>query len=264
MKEEYKLKSLIKRCPDKCAVVTGGGSGLGFSITQELLKDDWQVIVFDLKVIDLPKHDNLVVYEQDITDIDAFQDQFLEVLNNYPVEILFNNAGVGEGVSFENYSMENWNWIIDINLKSIIHCSKMIIPFFKKKERGLIVNISSAAGFANLPKMSPYNVTKAGVISLSETLDYELKDTGIVIKCVTPTFFRSNILQRSRGDDETLQSASRIISNSSWDSDQAACVILKKITKRPLQIRFPFTASTLFHFKRLFPNLFRYIIKKKL
>ena len=87
------------------------------------------------------------------------------------VDILINNAGVASAGWFERIPLEKWDWIIGINLMSIIYGCRTFIRYFKESGTGgYIVNVASSAGIASLPEMVSYNTTKAAVISLSETL----------------------------------------------------------------------------------------------
>jgi NADP-dependent 3-hydroxy acid dehydrogenase YdfG len=181
------------------------------------------------------------------------------------VDIVFNNAGVGEGDYFENYSLEDWDWIIGVNQKGVINGCHFFVPTLKKQQNGMIVNIASAAGYANLPKMSPYNVTKASVIALSESLYGELKPYHVKVIAVTPTFFQSNILNSSRSSSEQIKaSAKKVVDTAKMDSKEAALLILQKLPNAKRQIRFPFSAQMIFYVKKWFPTLYWWAIIKKL
>lgn len=251
--------------PQKRAIITGAGSGLGLELTKLLLQDDWNILGIDLNTSKLQhlQTKSLSIHELNITNRNKFKDCihiFCEQQNG--VDILFNNAGVGEGSLFQNYSLENWDWIIDINLKAVIAGTSYVLPYLLERNVGTIVNISSMAGIANLPKMSPYNVTKAAVISLSETLSHELSKSGIRVKCITPTFFQSSILQHSKGDLETLQSAKKKVSNAKLSSNKAAIFILRDLHTKQETLLFPLSAYLLFYSRKFIPNLYRFVIRK--
>jgi NADP-dependent 3-hydroxy acid dehydrogenase YdfG len=261
------LQKLNKKYPEKRAIITGANSGVGFEILKILLQNQWKVLALDIHANQLKElntlPETLFIQLVDITDRSLFQQSitsFCEKQNG--VDILFNNAGVGEGVRFKDYSLENWDWIIDINLKSVIAGSYHVLNYMQKQSKGLIVNMASAAGYANLPNMSPYNVTKASVISLSETLAHEFSRYGIQVKCITPTFFQSNILKNSKGTQDVLQSANRIINGAKMNSYDAALHILSTLHKKEENLKFPFSAKAIFFSKTLFPKLYRHVIRK--
>ncbi len=259
-----KFHQLAHKYPNKTALITGAGSGLGWAFTELLLKDDWKVIGIDLNIDRLSSLNNnkLSIHQLDITDQVAFEKLLLDIISVLQIDLLFNNAGVGEGSAFIDYELENWDWIINVNLKAHITASKTLLPHFLSNNNGLIVNISSAAGYSNLPNMSPYNVTKAGMIALSETLAHELTNTNVNVKLVTPTFFQSSIMDQSRGDQDKISSASKIINKSKLNSLDAAAIILSQLHKKSEAIRFPFSAKALYYGKQFLPRLFRWSVRK--
>lgn len=255
---------LIKRYPCKRTVITGAGSGLGLELTKLLLADGWNICALDLNVKELEQmqDESLSVFQVDVTDKSSFK----HILETYytaqsGIDILFNNAGVGEGTLFKDYTPENWDWIIDINLKALIHGTYFTLPYMLKANAGMIVNMASMAGIANLPSMSPYNVTKAGVISLSETLNHELSKTNIKVVCVEPTFFQSAIMQHSKGNQKVIDSAKKIVSTSSLTSAQAAHILLRTLHTGKDVIRFPFSSHVFFYSRRLCPFLYRKFVR---
>ncbi|MDB5258577.1 MAG: family NAD(P)-dependent oxidoreductase [Chitinophagaceae bacterium] len=253
--------------PKKRAIITGAGSGLGLELTKLLLQDGWYILGVDLNTSRLQplQTTSLSIHELNIIDRKEFKkciDTFCKQQNG--VDILFNNAGVGEGSLFQNYSLENWDWIIDINLKAVIAGTNYVLPYLLERKAGTIVTISSMAGIANLPKMSPYNVTKAAVISLSETLSHELSKTDIRVKCIMPTFFQSSVLQHSKGDSETLQSAQKVVSNAKLSSHEAAILILRNLHTKKETLLFPLSAYLFFYSRKFIPALYRFVIRKLL
>lgn len=253
--------------PKKRAIITGAGSGIGYAFTNFLLKDGWRICALDINVLRLQSLscDLLSIHQIDITN----KSHFKEVINEYGIkndgiDVLFNNAGVGDGIFFKDYALENWDWIIDINLKAVIQGTHCVLPFMLKENAGTIVNMASMAGIANLPKMSPYNVTKAGVISLSETLNHELHKTNIRVVCVQPTFFQSSIMQHSKGDPTIIASAEKKVNQSDLTSEEAARIILKDLHKQKAVVRFPFSAHLFFFTRRYMSFFYKFILRRLL
>ncbi|MBT31323.1 MAG: hypothetical protein CMO01_16840 [Thalassobius sp.] len=261
------LSKLNKKFPNKRAIITGANSGVGFEILQILSLNDWQILAIDLNISNLEKinNDKIQFQKVDITHRDLFKKAISDFCNiNKGLDIIFNNAGVGEGVRFKDYPLEDWDWIIDINLKSVIAGCYYAFDEMQKQNKGLIVNMASAAGYANLPNMSPYNVTKSGVISLSETLAHEFSSYGIQVMCVTPTFFQSNILAQSRGTSDVLASATRVVKKSKLDSKDAARIIVSQLHKNKETLKFPFSAKAIYLVKKFFPKLYVWAVRKYL
>lgn len=266
MKHKFKLSN---QYPTKRAFITGASTGLGFEFANFLLNDGWIIGLTDINKENLTKQfndkENVFLYFFDVSNAEQFEKASLDFIEKVGgIDILFNNAGVGEGSYFEQYSLDNWDWIIGINQKGVINGCHFFIPTLKKQQNGMIVNIASAAGYANLPKMSPYNVTKASVIALSESLYGELIPHNVKVIAVTPTFFQSNILGNSRGDATIKKSAEKVVNNSKMNAKDAALLILQKLPKAKRHIRFPFSASLLFYAKKWIPSLYWWVIIKKL
>lgn len=256
---------LIKLYPLKRAIITGAGSGLGLELTRLLLQDGWLVCALDIRTVDLEIiHDrNLHVHNLDVTDRFALKKVIEDFcIEQQGIDILFNNAGVGDGSFFKDYTLANWDWIIDINLKAVIDATHFVLPFMLKQHSGTIVNMASMAGIANLPRMSPYNVTKAALISLSETLNHELCKTPVRVCCVEPTFFQSSIMQHSKGDKNIIASARKTVANSAWTSKDAADVLLHNLHRQKEVMRFPLSAHVFFYSRKFLPYIYKKTIRR--
>lgn len=190
------------------AVVTGAGSGLGRALALELATRGASLIVSDINSSAAEQTAELVrqrgatveAVQCDVTDrnaVFALVDETEKRLGG--IDFIANNAGVAVGGSFDEISIEDWRWAVDINLWGVIYGCQAAVPKMKAQGRGYILNVASAAGLLAPPAMSAYNVTKAGVVSLSETLFAEYKSKGIRVAVLCPTFFRTNIVESGRG-----------------------------------------------------------------
>ena len=112
-------------------------------------------------------------------------------------DLVVNNAGVAVGGPVGAVPLDDWKWIFGVNLWGVIYGCHVFVPRFKAQGHGHVINVASAAGLLSAPEMGPYNVTKAGVVALSETLAAELSGTGVGVTVLCPTFFRTNILASS-------------------------------------------------------------------
>ena len=120
-----------------------------------------------------------------------------------PPTLVINNAGVGAGgTPIGEMSLEDWVWTVGINLWGPIHGCHVFAPIMRAAGGGDqplgIINVASAAAFGAAPSMGAYNVTKAGVLSLSETLAAELSGTGIAVTVLCPTFVKTSIVDSGR------------------------------------------------------------------
>lgn len=190
------------------AVVTGAGSGLGRALALDLAGRGASVVVADINLASAEETARLVrnegaqaeVVPCDVTDRESvfyLVDETVERLGG--IDLIANNAGVAVGGPFEEISIEDWRWAVDINLWGVIYGCQAVVPKMKAQGRGYILNVASAAGLLAPPAMTAYNVTKAGVVSLSETLYAEYKSAGIRVAVLCPTFFKTNIIGSGRG-----------------------------------------------------------------
>lgn len=175
------------------------------------------------------------------------------------VDLLVNNAGVGDGGPFVDYSLENWHWLIGINLMGVIHGCKLFMPALIKS-KGAILNVSSAAAFATAQRMAPYNVAKAGVLALSETLCAELYPDGIVVSCLMPTFFPTNVMQHARGGKQAVEMGTHMMGISKLTADEVARQAFEGVASKRLYIVVPSQARFIFRLRNLFP---RWFMRKK-
>jgi NAD(P)-dependent dehydrogenase (short-subunit alcohol dehydrogenase family) len=210
---------------DVRAVVTGAGSGLGRAFAVELASRGALVIASDLDAGRAEQTASEIVatggrafaYACDVTDLASVQrlaDEAEERLGG--VDLLINNAGVAVGGPMEDISMEDWRWVVDVNLWGVIHGCHVFYPRMKRQGSGTILNVASAAGLLAPPELGPYNVTKAGVVALSETLHAEGKRHGVQVTVLCPTFFKTRIMEASRGpiDHSSKQLVSKLMERS--------------------------------------------------
>lgn len=116
-----------------------------------------------------------------------------------PPNLLINNAGVGAGGrQIGDIGFDDWNWVLGINLFGVIHGCEIFAPVLRSQRRAGIINVASAAGFNSAPVMGPYCVSKAGVMSLSETLAAEMAGSGVAVTVVCPTFVATNVARNGR------------------------------------------------------------------
>jgi NAD(P)-dependent dehydrogenase (short-subunit alcohol dehydrogenase family) len=189
-------------------LVTGGSAGLGAAIATRFAADGARVLITDIDEpagaaggdISFQKLD--VRSDEDWTRVRAWVEREWGGL-----DVLVNNAGVASAGRIERLSMDDWEWILDINLKGVVRGCRTFVPLFKRQGNGHLVNMASLAGLMNLPGMDSYNVSKSGVISLSETLRYELSPYGVRTTVVCPAFVPTSLGTRLRSPDPVLTAA---------------------------------------------------------
>jgi NAD(P)-dependent dehydrogenase (short-subunit alcohol dehydrogenase family) len=168
---------VLRLLEHKRAAITGAGSGLGRCMALELGADGWKVALADIDEERAEESATLVreaggealVVVCDVTqpeDLERLAEGVREAWGG--LDLLVNNAGVAHGGVMERIPLEDWRWILDINLMGAVHGCRTFIPMLEEGG-GHIINVASMAGMASAPEMSAYNASKAALVSLSET-----------------------------------------------------------------------------------------------
>jgi len=258
---------LNKKFPEKRVVITGAGSGLGRALALEFARRNWRIAIAEIND-ERAAESAKMVREQggipltihcDVTLPRDMENVLTIVRREWKgVDILINNAGVASAGWFERIPLEKWNWIIGINLMSIIYGCRTFIRYFKESGTGgYIVNVASSAGIASLPEMVSYNTTKAAVISLSETLRIELSKINVGVSVVCPTFFKTNLMdQFSSPDERQRQLADTFFGNAKITSEQVARHTVASIEKNRFYVITQADGRNMWRMKRWFPELY--------
>jgi short-subunit dehydrogenase len=138
------------------------------------------------------------------------------------------------------------------------------VPVMKKQRSGHILNVASAAAFASGPRMSAYNVAKAGVVALSETLKAELYDDHVNVSILMPTFIRTNLGIDCLGTPDNQELARSIVDKSPVSAEQAVNEVLLAVQENTLYIVLPASARTIWRIKRFLPENFWYLTRFEL
>jgi len=193
----------------KAAFVTGGASGIGLALGCAFARDGMKVMLADIEAGPLEQAVGALAETGatvkgvtcDVSDRAAVERAAAETIRAFgPVHVICNNAGVGVGGGpVEEIPPADWDWAIGVNLMGVIHGVAAFLPHIKTHgEGGHIVNTASMAGMATGPMMSPYNVTKYGVVSLSEALAAELQGTAIGVSVLCPGWVDTRIDESGR------------------------------------------------------------------
>ena len=182
----------------KTAIVTGGSRGIGRAIAEVLAHRGANIVIADInldlaqktaieissssgqKVIGLPV--NVASFESCVEMVDKTITEFSKI------DILVNNAGVTRDNLIMRMDEQDFEFVIDINLKGVWNCSKAVIRSMMKQRSGRIVNISSVSGLAGQAGQTNYSASKAGVIGLTKALAREVASRNITVNAVAPGF----------------------------------------------------------------------------
>ena len=248
-------------------VITGGASGIGKALAFRFGKEGHDIIIGDVEeaaleiaISELRSEEilatGIVVDVSDLDSVRSFRDQIFSEFS--PPYILCLNAGVGAGGSISEASVLDWEWVLGVNLWGVIYGLNTFLPFMEDNNNGHIIITSSIAGHLSYPNMGVYNASKHAVLSIAETLCYELQEKGIEVgvSVLCPGLVKTNILDSERNrpeiltsnvslnepdDQDTRKEAVREIYNLALDPDSVADLVFKAVESKQFYI---FTENT--------------------
>ena len=248
----------------KVAVVTGAASGLGRALAMALGRASWTVIASDIDAegakmtAEMLREEGATAehFQTDVRDPKAFEDLAEAVWARHNrCDLIINNAGVAVTGRVGDVSLEDWRWCLDVDLFGPIHGCHSFAPRMKAQGWGHIVNIASIAGYALSGRMAPYNVAKAGVVALSESLRAELIDHNVGVTVVCPGFFPTGIAKHMRVTKERERDKTqRMLDRSRTSAESVAQLIIEAVEKKRPMVVTPRDAKLLFWMRRLLPS----------
>jgi NAD(P)-dependent dehydrogenase (short-subunit alcohol dehydrogenase family) len=208
--------------PGRVAVVTGGASGIGRALAELLAAEGSSVVVADVDadgaetVADgIRKADGSAVAVQvDVSDARSVEALAVASTEHFGgVDLLCNNAGVSTFNLIQDQTLDDWKWVLSVNLWGVIHGIHSFLPIMSEQGRpGHIVNTSSVVGLlSGVPFIGPYSATKVAVVSISETLSQELALAGLPIgvSVLCPSATESRVMESERNRPSALGSEAR-------------------------------------------------------
>ncbi len=205
---------MLKDFVGKTAVITGAASGIGRAMAERFAREGMRVVLADvedaplqaaaveLRALGGGSESDVIAVRTDVRkldEIEALRDRAVDAFGK--VHVLCNNAGVGTGGFTWDTTNADWEWVLGVNLWGVIHGVRTFLPgMIAHGEEGHVVNTASMAGLVAGPFMGPYNVSKYGVVALSETLLHELRmaapQVGVSVLC--PGFVSTRINESGR------------------------------------------------------------------
>lgn len=256
--------------------ITGGASGLGRALALRHARAGWRVCIADLNDIrgETVRQELLAagapeaIYRHaDVTREEDLQAVASELAGAWHgIDVLVNNAGVAQAGAIEDVTLEDWRWILDINLLGVVRGCKVFTPLFKRQGHGHIVNIASMAGLLDVPRMASYNVSKAAVVALTTTLEQELADDNIAVSVVCPSFFQTNLEETMRSTDPGLKKMmNKLLASGKLSADDVAERIFQGVAKKQVHILPHVAGERLWRAKRYLPhNVYSKLFQKSL
>jgi NAD(P)-dependent dehydrogenase (short-subunit alcohol dehydrogenase family) len=223
----------------KVAVITGGASGIGLAMAHRFAREGMKLVLADIERPVLRRAGeelshigaDVLTVPTDVsleTDVSALATTALEHFGD--VHLVCNNAGVGSrGLPIAELPLRDFEWVLAVNLLGVIHGLRAFLPHLRANDVGHIVNTASTSGFYHLPRMGPYNASKAAVVALSETLQFELTAEGskVGVSVLCPSWVRTNISTADRNRPERFAYT--------LDTEQMAQITAYKTRRRRLR-----------------------------
>lgn len=205
-------------------LITGAASGLGAALADAFKARGDEVLRTDISG---------EVFRLDVTSDEDWARALAHVEETWGgLDVLVNNAGVAGGGRLDVATMDEWQWITEINLFGVVRGTRTFVPVFKRQRSGRIVNTASLAGLVHPAGMASYNAVKAAVVALTETTGHELAAYGVTAHVVCPSYFRTNLMSSLRGRDEALGAVmSHLVESSPITAEQIAAAVLEGLDR---------------------------------
>ena len=256
------------------ALVTGAGSGLGRAYCLRLASDGWHVGVTD---IDLAAAEKTLAdlmaaggsgqaEHLDVTDAFGWQNLREQLRRDWPrLDLLVNNAGICAAGEIGEAPLEDFQTVLDVNFHGALNGCQVMVPWLKETAPGgHLVNIASIFGLVAPPTMGAYNVSKAAVVALSETLYGELLSYGVGVTVVAPGFFASQLLDQGRfATEEQRQTARRYMRKSTISAEGVVDRTLAAIERKKLYVVLGRKSRWIWRLKRWLPSLFAKLVSRQ-
>ena len=257
----------------RVAVVTGGASGIGRALCEELARRGALAVVSDINLEGAEAvaaaiaagGGRAVAARLDVTRVEDVGRLVEDTVREQGrLDYMFNNAGIGVGGEVRDLSLDHWRQAIDINLWGVIYGTSAAYQAMLRQGSGHIVNTASAAGLVGEPGLTAYSLTKSAVITLSTALRAEAEDLGVQVSVVCPGFVDTAIYENAIGvkidkDEFLAKLPVRLV-----PAPDAARAILRGVERNQAMIVFPFYARLLWWLTRIHPGALHRFHRKTL
>lgn len=255
------------------ALVTGAASGLGRELALSFAREGATVLLADIDAARLEETSGMLAregaesrgYVVDVSDrgeVEAMAERVREEFGG--LDVLVNNAGVFVWADFADTTLEDWEWLMGVNLWGPILTIKAFLPGMIARGSGHIVNVASLGGLVTMPTLSAYSATKFGLVGLTETLQHELEPLGIAVTLVCPGNLRTPIIENVivRGYDREKLVRMSYGMMPRMAPEKAAALILRGMKRGRAMVVLTPMARFMHAVKRLSPNLYRLALGK--
>lgn len=253
---------------DKVVVITGASSGIGKALALEALERGGKVAVCARNIEKLTDSykgisgDRILLVQADVSKEEDCKN-FIETAHNKwgRVDVLINNAGISMRALFEDVQLSVIRELMDINFWGTVYCTKYALPEIRKN-KGIIIGVSSIAGFRGLPARTGYSASKFAMQGFLEGLRTELLHTGAHVMWVSPGFTASNIRNVAKSADGSVQKENPLNEQKLMSAEECAGIILNGAEKRKRTVLMTTQGKMTVLLNKLLPGLLDKIVYK--
>lgn len=257
---------------DKIAIVTGGGSGIGRAVCEALGSAGAAVVAADIDGEGAERTAATITgaggraraVQLDVSRAGEVQRLVDDTVAQHGrLDYIFNNAGIGIAGDVRDMTLEQWDRIIDVNVRGVIYGTMAAYAHMARQGSGHIVNTASSAGLAPAPMMTAYSTTKHAVVGLSASLRVEAADLGIRVSVVCPGYVNTPIFETSPILNADRKHVVDSIPFKMIDPAEAGRAILRGVRRNDAFIVFPLHAQALWRMHRLSPGSLNPLLIRK-
>jgi len=258
---------------NKITIITGGASGIGQALSEELGKRGSIIIVADINqeqaqnvAEKINKHGGKAKpYLLDVTNSLNVEKMIQDTVNKFGrIDYIFNNAGISISGEIKNMDLKQWKQILDVNLMGVIYGSTIAYEVMRKQEFGHIINTASIAGLSPIPMATAYTATKHAVVGLSTAMRAEAADLGVKVSVVCPGAVRTNMF-KNYIDVKNIKAKNNNPNLSSrffMDPNKCARIILRGVARNKGIITISALTKILWWLYRINPQICIFLTRK--
>ena len=202
---------------NKVVFITGGATGIGLATTQQLVAEGARVAVYTRAIPQTPdsaalkENPNILFFEGDIREENTVRATAQKTKETFgSLDVLINNAAIAQRKPFIETIPEDWDAIIDTNIKGTLAVTRAILPLMREQKSGTIINIASGAGLYGIENLSLYSLTKAALINFSQSLSDEVRADNIAVFSIAPGGTDTDMFRACFPGEEPLQTPQQI------------------------------------------------------
>jgi len=248
---------------NQVVMITGAGAGLGEAMARRFHRAGAEIIACDvaedrIQALADSLGSRVMPLVMDVTSEADWAGAIQQSIERFGrVDVLINNAGVAAAGRLEDTSLEDWRWVMEIDLFGVMLGCQAILPTFRQQGSGHIINVASMAGLAGAPEINAYGTAKAGVIAMSEMLRAEVTSAGIEVSALCPAFVKTRLTETMRANHDGYEKrVKRWMETSGVSADDVAEVVYQAVLKPKFLLLTHPQTKWLWRLKRWAPELY--------